>query len=57
VYSYRIQDCKTLLQTPRAGPQHCQYFNNRMLEKIFEKATSIKFFLTRGAQREVIVRR
>lgn len=57
VYSYRIQDSRTVLQTPRGSPQHCQYFNNRMLEKVFEQATSIKFFLTRGAQREVIVRR
>lgn len=57
IYSYRIHDSKTLLQTPRAAPQRCQYFNNRMLEKLFEKATSMKFFLTRGAQREVIIRR
>jgi hypothetical protein len=57
LYSYRIQDAKTLLQTTRGAPQRCQYFNNRMLEKIFEKASSVKFFLTRGAQREVIVRR
>ncbi len=57
VYNYRIQDSRTLLQTSRGGFQHCQHFNNRMLEKIFEKATSLKFFLTRGAQREVIIRR
>lgn len=57
VYNYRIQDSKTLLQTPRGGHQRSQYFNNRMLEKLFDKAASLKFFLTRGAQREVIVRR
>ena len=57
VYNYRIQDSRTLLQTSRGGLQHCQHFNNRMLEKLFEKATSLKFFLTRGAQREVIIRR
>ena len=57
VYNYRIQDSKTLLQMPRGGHQRCQYFNNRMLEKMFEKAGSLKFFLTRGAQREVIIRR
>jgi hypothetical protein len=57
VYNYRIHDSKTLLQTARGGIQQCQYFNNRMLERLFDKATSVKFFLTRGAQREVIVRR
>ncbi len=57
VYNYRIQDSRTLLQTPRGSHQRSQYFNNRMLEKLFEKAASLKFFLTRGAQREVIVRR
>jgi hypothetical protein len=57
VYNYRIQNSRTLLQTPRGGSQRAQYFNNRMLEKMFEHASSLKFFLTRGAQREVIVRR
>ncbi len=58
LYSYRIQNTKTLLQTPRdGGLQRCQYFQNRMLEKLFARAASLKFFLTRGAQREVIVRR
>jgi hypothetical protein len=57
VYNYRVQDSRTLLQIPRSGYQRCQYFNNRMLEKLFAKASSLKFFLTRGSQREVIVRR
>ncbi len=57
VYSYRIQDSKTVLQTARGTPQRCEYFNNRRLEKLFERSSSVKFFLTRGAQREVIVRR
>ncbi len=57
VYNYRIHDSRTLLQIPRGGFQTAQYFNNRMLEKIFVRAASLKFFLTRGAQREVIVRR
>ena len=58
VYNYRIQDAKTLLQTPR-GPafQRSQYFNNRSLEKLFHQAASLKFFLTRDNLREVIVRR
>lgn len=59
VYNYRIQDQKTLLQIPRAGTgyQRSQYFNNRTLEKIFQNAASLKFFLTRDHLREVIVRR
>ncbi len=59
VYNYRIQDQKTLLQIPRAGAgyQRSQFFNNRSLEKLFQKAASLKFFLTRDHLREVIVRR
>jgi len=57
LYNYRIQDAKTLLQVPRGGTQRSQYFNNRMLERLFEKASSLKFFLTRDNLREVIVRR
>ena len=59
VYNYRIQDRKTLLQMPRPGTtdQKSQYFNNRRLEKLFEAASSVKFFLTRDHLRELIVRR
>ena len=58
VYNYRIQDQKTLVQVPRGGlTQTAQYFPNRTIEKLFERATSLKFFLTRDSLREVIVRR
>ena len=59
IYNYRIQDQKTLLQIPRAGTsvQRSQFFNNRSLEKLFSKAASLKFFLTRDHLREVIVKR
>ncbi len=57
LYNYRIQDSKTLLQIPRGGSQRGQHFNSRMLERLFEKASSLKFFLTRDHLREVIVRR
>ena len=57
LYTYRIKDTKTLLQVPRGLPQHVQNFNNRMIEKLFESASSVKFFLTRDNLREVIVRR
>ncbi len=57
LYNYRIQDAKTLLQIPRGGSQRTQYFNNRTIEKLFQRAASMKFFLTRDHLREVIVRR
>jgi SAM-dependent methyltransferase len=58
VYNYRIQDQKTLLQIPRGIVyQRSQYFTYRALEKLFEGAASLKFFLTRDHLREVIVRR
>jgi hypothetical protein len=57
VHHYRIQDQKTLLLSPRGDLRQVQYFNNRALERMFEKAQSVKFFLTRDHLREVIVRR
>jgi len=58
VCSYRIRDRKTITQIPRGSMyQRGQYFNNRMLERLFENASSIKFFLTRDHLRELIVRR
>lgn len=57
VYNYRIQDQKSLAQVPRGSLQKGQYFQNRTVEKLFEKAASLKFFLTRDSLREVIVRR
>ncbi|MGC2662392.1 MAG: methyltransferase domain-containing protein [Bryobacteraceae bacterium] len=57
LYNYRVQDQKTLLLVPRGGYQRVQYFNNRALERMFDQAGSLKFFLTRDHLREVIVRR
>lgn len=57
VYHYRIVDKKTLSLTPRGERKPAQYFNNRSLEKLFQKFNSVKFFLTRDHLREVIVRR
>lgn len=56
-YHYRIQDRKNLLLSARGGAQKVQYFHSRSVERLFEKATSLKFFLTRDHLREVIVRR
>ena len=57
LYNYRIVESKTLSLTPRGERKPAQYFNNRSLEKLFQKYHSVKFFLTRDHLREVIVRR
>jgi hypothetical protein len=57
LYQYRIGDQKTLLLTPRGSRARAQFFNNRGLEKLFQRFQSVKFFLTRDSLREVIVRR
>jgi len=57
MYNYRIQDQRTLSVSPRGGYQNVQFFHNRVLEKLFQKAGSVKFFLTRDNLRELIVRR
>jgi len=56
-FSYRIQDRRTILMTPRGTSRSVQFFNNRGLENMFKDFQSVKFFLTRDALREVIVRR
>lgn len=57
LYTYRIADQKTLILTPRGERQRGQFFNNRGLEKLFQRFQSVKFFLTRDSLREIIVRR
>lgn len=57
VYNYRIQDQKNLLLVPRGAYRQVQYFNNRALERMFDRAQSLKFFLTRDSLREVLIRR
>lgn len=57
LYNYRIQDPKTLLLVPRNSSRQIQYFNNRTLERLFDRAQSVKFFLSRDHLREVIIRR
>lgn len=56
-YSFRIKDQQHLLLTQRGMRKPAQIFNNRSLEKLFQKFESVKFFLTREQLREVIVRR
>lgn len=57
LYQYRITDEKMLLLAPRGSRQPAQFFNNRGLEKLFQRFQSVKFFLTRDNLREVIVKR
>lgn len=57
MYNYRIADPRTLSVSPRGGYQNVQFFHNRVLEKLFQNAGSVKFFLTRDHLRELIVRR
>ncbi len=57
VCSYRIVDRKTVQITPKNRKRQAQFFNNRSLEKIFQRFNSVKFFLSRDNLREVIVRR
>lgn len=56
-YSFRIKDQQNLLLAQRGTRKPAQIFNNRSLEKLFQKFESVKFFLTREQLREVIVRR
>lgn len=56
-YSFRIEDFNTLQVTQRGVRSPAQIFNNRSLEKLFQKFESVKFFLTRENLREVIIRR
>jgi Methyltransferase domain len=57
MYNYRIQDHRTLFVSPRGSYQNVQFFHNRVLERLFQNAASVKFFLTRDHLRELIVRR
>jgi hypothetical protein len=57
LYSYRIADAETLHLVPRGLRGAVQCFNNRGIEKLFERFGAVKFFLTRDNLREVIVKR
>jgi hypothetical protein len=57
VYSYRIGDARTLLLAPRGVSRPAQLFNNRGIERLFQRFQSVKFFLTRAQLREVIITR
>jgi len=57
VYSYRISSANTLHLAHRQMRRLVQRFNNRGVEKLFQRFQSVKFFLARDNLREVVVRR
>jgi hypothetical protein len=57
VYSYRISNASTLTLAHQQMRRPVQLFNNRAVERLFQRFQSVKFFLTRDNLREVIVRR
>jgi len=57
VQSYRILSSKEIVLVPRGERRPALFLNNRTLEKVFQKFSSIKFFLTRDHLREVIIKR
>jgi hypothetical protein len=56
-YGFRIQDFNVLQVCQHGSRKPVQLFNNRSLEKLFQRFDSVKFFLTRESLREVIVKR
>jgi hypothetical protein len=56
-YTFRIQGLNVLQVGQRGSRRPAQLFNNRTLEKLFQRFDSVKFFLTREQLREVIVKR
>ena len=55
--SFRIADSRTLSIHPKGHRQAAHPLTNRSVERIFERFGSVKFFLSRDAVREVIVRK
>jgi len=57
VYNYRIADHNMLSLNTRGSRTAAQFFNNRAIEKVFHRFSSVKFFLARDHLREIIVKR
>jgi 2-polyprenyl-3-methyl-5-hydroxy-6-metoxy-1,4-benzoquinol methylase len=55
-YTFRIQNVKTLEVSEQGSHRPAQLFNNRAVEKLFERSESVKFFLTRDRLREVVIK-
>ena len=57
LHSYRIADARNICLSPRGKRKPAQVFNNRGVERLFQRFHSVKFFLARDHLREVIVKR
>jgi SAM-dependent methyltransferase len=57
VFSYQVQGRNSLFLAEKDRRRPAHHFNNRMIEKIFRKFASTKFFLARDHLREVLIRR
>lgn len=55
--SFRIADTRTMSIHPKGHRPVAHTLTNRAVERVFERFASVKFFLTRDAVREVIVRK
>lgn len=55
--SFRIADSRTMSIHPKGHRQPAHMLSNRAVERIFERFGTVKFFLSRDALREVIVRK
>lgn len=56
-HAFRIADSRTLAILPKGHRQPAHLLSTRAIERIFERFGSVKFFLSRDAVREVIVRK
>lgn len=55
--SFRIADSRTMSIHPKGHRQPAHMLSNRAVERIFERFGTVKFFLSRDAIREVIVKK
>ncbi|MCU1324774.1 MAG: hypothetical protein JWN34_144, partial [Bryobacterales bacterium] len=56
-HTFRIIDNKNITIIERGTRSSGQLFNNRNIEKLFNRFQSVKFFLTKESLREIIVKR
>lgn len=56
-YTYRIHGTSSLEMVPRGERVLVSVFSTREIERLFQGFQSVKFFITRGQAREVIVTR
>ncbi len=57
VHHYKLHDQQSLLVMDTGRNRQHRLFTNRNIEMLFERFTSVKFFLSRDQIREVLVRR